>query len=200
MLKQVEIKILLFMCLIGCFTWHTAAQVGIQPVAVTAEPVATSASANYTFETINVPGVDFLEVTASNDYGDYAGNTRIPDGAKTIGFTLIDGVYTTYDFPGSLNIYFYGLDNAGKAVGHYKGPDELYHGVIMEDGELTQYDFPGAVQTFIYGISDETGALSGNIADEAGVTHGFSGDLPITFPGAVTTYADFVNAAGVMGV
>ena len=48
----------------------------------------------------------------------------------------------------------------------------------------------------IYGISDETGALSGNIVDTAGVSHAFSGDLIFTFPGAVNTYGDFVNAAG----
>ena len=152
--------------------------------------------ADYIFETIEVPGVDFLEVTASNDFGDYAGNTRTPDGEKTIGFTLIDGVFTTYDFPGSLKTSFYAFDNAGKAAGHYKDSNGLYHGVVLENGELHQYDFPGAVQTFIYGLSDETGALSGNIVDEAGVTHAFSGDLTITFPGAVTTYGDFVNAAG----
>ena len=109
---------------------------------------------------------------------------------------MIDGVFKTYDFPGSLNTYFYALDNTGKAAGHYKGPDDLYHGVIMEDGKLTQYDFPGAVETHIYGLSDETGALSGNIVDAAGVTHAFSGELTITFPGAVNTYGDFVNAAG----
>ena len=74
--------------------------------------------------------------------------------------------------------------------------DGLYHGVIMEDGKLTQYDFPGAAETHIYGLSDETGALSGNIVDAAGVTHAFSGELTITFPGAVNTYGDFVNAAG----
>ena len=174
-----------FICLTICFTGYAAAQVE------TETPIA-----DYIFETIEVPGVDFLEVAASNDFGDYAGNTRSPDGKKKIGFTLIDGVFKTYDFPGSLNTYFYALDNAGKAAGHYKGPDDLYHGVIMEDGELTQYDFPGATETFIFGISDETGALSGNIVDETGVTRAFSGDLTITFPGAVTTYGDFVNAAG----
>ena len=181
----IKIAFLLFICLIICFTGYAVAQVE------TETPIA-----DYTFETIEVPGVDFLEVTASNDFGDYAGNTRSPDGEKRIGFTLIDGVFTTYDFPGSLNTFFYAFDNAGKAAGHYKGTDELYHGVIMEDGELTQYDFPGAVETFIYGLSDETGALSGNIVDAAGVTRAFSGDLAITFPGAVTTYGDFVNAAG----
>ena len=181
----------LFMCLNSFFLRNTDAQANNQPV-------VASASANYTFETIDVPGVDYLELTASSDFADYAGNTRSADGEKIVGFTLIGGVFTTYDFPGSQNTFFYALGNNGQAAGHYKDSNGLYHGVVLENGELRQYDFPGAVQTFIYGISDETGALSGNIVDEAGVTHGFSGDLPITFPGAVTTYADFVNAAGVI--
>ena len=109
---------------------------------------------------------------------------------------MIDGVFATYDFPGSVNTYFYALDNAGKAAGHYKDIDGLYHGVILENGELREYNFPGAAETHIYGLSDETGALSGNIVDETGATRAFSGDLIIAFPGAVNTYGDFVNAAG----
>ena len=105
----IKFAFLLFICLIICFTGYAVAQVDPET------PIA-----NYIFETIEVPGVDFLEVAASNDFGDYAGNTRSPDGEKTIGFTLIDGVFTTYDFPGSLNTFFYALDNAGKASGHYK--------------------------------------------------------------------------------
>ena len=181
----IKTALILFICLTPCFIENTVAQVSPET------PIA-----DYTFETIEVPGVDFLEVAASNDFGDYAGNTRSPNGEKTIGFTLIDGVFSTYDFPGSQNTYFYALGNNGNAAGHYKDSNGLYHGVILENGELRQYDFPGAVQTFIYGLSDETGALSGNIVDEAGVTRAFSGDLIITFPGAVTTYGDFVNAAG----
>ncbi len=182
---HIKAKRPLFICLIICFIGYAVAPVDAET------PIA-----DYTFETIEVPGVDFLEIAASNDFGDYAGNTRSPDGGKIIGFTLIDDVFTTYDFPSSVNTFFYGLDNTGKAVGHYKGADGIYHGVILEDGELHQYDFPGAVETHIYGISDETGALSGNIVDAAGVSHAFSGDLTITFPGAVQTYGDFVNAAG----
>jgi hypothetical protein len=182
---HIKTALISFISLMICFTGYALAQVE------TEIPIA-----DYAFETIEVPGVDFLEVTASNDFGGYAGNTRTPDGEKTIGFTLIDGVFTTYDFPNSLNTYFYALDNAGKAAGHYIDIDGLYHGVIMADGELTQYDFPGAAETHIYGLSDETGALSGNIVDETGATRGFSGDMPIAVPGAVTTYADFVNAAG----
>ena len=181
----IKTKLPLFICLIICFIGYAVARIDAET------PIA-----DYIFETIEVPGVDFLEVAASNDFGDYAGNTRSPDGKKTIGFTLIDGIFTTYDFPGSVNTFFYALDNAGKAAGHYKDIDGLYHGVILEGGELRQYDFPGAAETHIYGISDETGALSGNIVDEAGITHAFSGELTITFPGAVNTYGDFVNAAG----
>ena len=175
----------LLICLIICF-------IGYAVIPVAAEtPIA-----DYIFETIEVPGIDFLEIAASNDFGDYAGNTRSPDGEKIVGFTLIDGVFRRHDFKGSVNTFFYGLDNTGKAVGHYKDADGLYHGVILEDGELHQYDFPGAAETNIYGISDETGALSGNAVDAEGVSHAFSGDLKITFPGAVQTYGDFVNAAG----
>ena len=181
----IKTKLPLFICLIICFIGYAVAQIDAET------PIA-----DYIFETIEVPGVDFLEVAASNDFGDYAGNTRSPDGEKTIGFTLIDGIFTTYDFPGSVNTFFYALDNTGKAAGHYKDIDGLYHGVILEGGELRQYDFPGAAETHIYGISDETGALSGNIVDAAGTTHAFSGELIVTFPGAINTYGDFVNAAG----
>ena len=152
----------------------------------------------HTFESIDVPGVDFLEVTASSDFEDYAGNTRSPDGEKTIGFTLIDGVFTTYDFPGSKNTYFYALGNNGQAAGYYEDSDGLAHGMILEEGELRQYDYPGAVQTFLRGISDATGKLTGDFIDASGVRRGFSGDLIIEVPGATETYADFVHAGGVI--
>ena len=176
----------LFISLIICFTGYAVAQVE------TETPIA-----DYTFETIEVPGVDFLEVTASNDFGDYAGNTRSADGEQEVAFTLIDGVFTRHDFPDSQKTDFYALGNNGVAAGHYKDSDGLYHGVVLdENGELKQYDFPGAAETHIYGFSDETGALSGNVVDADGVSHAFSGELIITFPGAVNTYGDFVNAAG----
>ena len=151
---------------------------------------------NYVYESIDVPGVDFLELAASSDFEDYAGNTRSADGEKIVGFTLIDGVFTRHDFPGAQNTYFYALGNNGVAAGHYEDSDGLYHGVILENGELRQYDFPGAVETFIYGFSDATGALTGNFIDAAGVRRGFSGDEIVEAPEATATYADFVNAAG----
>ena len=151
---------------------------------------------NYTFESIDVPSIDFLAVTASSDFEDYAGNTPGTNGEKMVAFTLIDGVFTTYDFPGSKNTYFYALGNNGNAAGHYEDSEGLYHGVILENGKLRQYDFPGAVQTFIYGMSDATGALTGNYIDASGVRRGFTGETIIEYPGAPATYADFVTSAG----
>ena len=181
-----------FTLLIGfnsLFLINTAAQVGDGSS-------AESASENYTFETIDVPGVDFLALTASSDFEDYAGYTKSADGEKEVAFTLIDGVFTTYDFPSAQNTYFYALGNDGRAAGYYEDSDGLHHGIILEDGELRQYDFPDAVQTQIYGISDATGVLTGNWIDAAGVQRGFTGDVILEFPGATATFADFVNSAG----
>ena len=174
----------LFVCLNSFFLGNSAAQVQDEPVGI---------SANYTFETIDVPGVDFLALAASSDFEDYAGYTLSPDGEKEVGFTLIDGVFETYDFPGSQKTHFYALGNNGLAAGHYQDSDGLYHGVIVENGEMRQYDFQDAVQTEIYGYSDSTGAMTGNFTDASGVRRGFSGDEIIEYPGATETYADFVS-------
>ena len=153
------------------------------------------ATVDYIFETIEVPGVDFLELTSTNDLGHYAGNTRSLDGENMIGFTLIDGVLSTYGVPDSLTFGFYGLNNAGQAVGFYQDANEVSHGVIVQDGELTQFDFPGAAETEIFGVS-ESGLLIGDIFDAEGTIHGFVGDEQFDVPGAMITYADDMNAAG----
>ena len=176
----------LLICFNAFFLTNTPAQIG------------ESASDNYTFETIDVPDVEFLAVTASSDFEDYAGYTKSADGEKDVAFTLIDDVFTTYDFPDAQNTYFFALGNNGNAAGHYQDNDGLYHGVVLKDGELTEYNFPDAIETEIYGISDATGALTGNFTDASGVRRGFSGDEIIEFPGAMETYADFVNASGGM--
>ena len=168
---------------------------GNLPLWALADP--PEATVEYTFETIEVPGVDFLELTSSNDLGDYAGNTRSLDGANMVGFTLIDGVLSTYDVPDSLTFGFYGLNNAGQAVGFYQDANEVSHGVIVQEGELTQFDFPGAAETEIFGVS-ESGLLIGDIFDVDGGIHGFVGSEQFDVPGAMITYADDMNAAGIL--
>ena len=181
----------LFICFNSFFLRNSAAQVGDGPA-------IGSASEHYTFETIDVPGVEFLAVTASSDFEDYAGYTKSADGEKEVAFTLIDGVFKTYDFPGSQNTYFFALGNNGQAAGHYEDNDGLYHGIILENGQLREYNFPDSVETQIYGISDATGALTGNFIDASGIRRGFSDEIIVEFPGAPETFADFVNASGRM--
>ncbi len=153
----------------------------------------------YTFESIDVPGVEFLRLSASSDFEDYAGSTLSPDGEKMVAFTLIDGMFKTYDFPGSKNTFFYALANNGSAAGYYEDSNGLHHGLILEDGELREWNFPDSDQTEIWGISDETGALTGNFIDESGVRRGFTGNRIIEYPGASETYADFVAAGRLVG-
>ena len=118
---------------------------------------------------------------------------------KIVGFTLIDGVFTTYDFPvqktlSSLHSVIMGmlLDTTRIAMG------AVPWGRLGKWRIAPNTIFPGAVQTEIYGISDATGALTGNFTDASGIRRGFSGDEIIEFPGALATYADFVNASGGM--
>ena len=194
---------MLLVCLNPFFLGETAAQDNDASAADTDaqtdnDPTPPISKFNYTFESIEVPGVQFLALTASSDFEDYAGYTRGPDGEKMVGFTLIDSVFTTYDFPGSQNTYFYALGNNGVAAGHYEDSEGLHHGVILEDGKLRQYDFPGAIQTEIYGYSDATGVLTGNFLDTAGVWRGFSGEVIVEVPGASATFAGFANSIGVI--
>ena len=181
------------------FTFFTAtclifaSMAGNLPLWALSEP--PEATVDYIFETIEVPGLEFLELTSTNDLGHYAGNTRSPDGENMIGFTLIDGALSTYGVPDSLSFGFYGLNSAGQVVGFYQDANEVSHGVIVQAGELTQFDFPGAAETEIFGVS-ESGLLIGDIFDADGVIHGFVGDEQFDVPGAVTTYADDMNDAG----
>ena len=140
--------------------------------------------------------VDYLALTASSDFEDYAGYAKSADGEKMVGFTLMDGVFKTYDFPGSKNTYFYALANNGTAAGYYEDSDGLSRGVLLVNGELHSFDYPNSVETEIYGISDVTGALTGNFTDASGVRRGFSGETIVEVPGALATYADYVNASG----
>ena len=162
------------------------------------EPVVPATYGTYTFETIDVPGTEILVLTASSDFEDYAGKALSADGKKDVGFTIIDGVFKTYDFPGAQNTYFYALGNNGVAAGYYEDSDGKHHGVILENGELRRFDFQDAVETEIYGISDATGALTGNFIGTDGKRRGFSGKIIIEVPEATATYADFVNASGVV--
>lgn len=166
------------------------------PVLISEKPNLENTDQRYIFENISVPGVDFLEVTSSNDYGHYAGNTKNSDG-KVIGFTLINGEFTTYDIPESKQTVFYGYNNSGQAVGFYNDQNDLSHGIILQNGKLEVFDFLAAAQTQPFGIT-ETGQVVGDIFDENNNVFGFIGDKKFNIPGSTTTYVDHINSSGVI--
>ncbi|RKU30769.1 hypothetical protein C6497_03570 [Candidatus Poribacteria bacterium] len=170
----------------------------VTPVPVTISEVSNleDTDRSYIFQNISVPGVDFLEVTSSNDHGHYAGNTKNSDG-KIVGFTLINGEFTTYDVPESTQTAFYGFNNSGQAVGFYNDQNEKSHGVILQNGELKVFDFPTAAQTQPFGIT-ETGQIVGDIFDEDNNIFGFIGDMVFNIPMATATYVDHINSSGII--
>ena len=199
----IKTKILLIITLIACLGWHNAAhandipppELPPIPVLISADPVSTHTE-HYIYETISVPGVDFLEVTGTNDHGHYAGNTKDVDG-KLIGFTLINSEFTTYDVPDSKQTTFYALNNAGQAAGFYIDQDDISHGIILQDGEINVWNFPGALNTQIFGIGED-GQLLGDIIDAEEVVNGFIGEMQFDVPSAMITYIDDINAAGIV--
>ena len=186
-----------FLCVNSFFVLNAAAQ------AVSITSVDAPEDSTYTFESIDVEGVEFLAVTASSDYEDYGGYTQLADDTKIVAFTIIDGVFTTHDFPGAQETRFYALGNNGQAAGYYVDSDGKHRGVVLTtDGELQPYDFPDSVETEIWGISDSTGNLTGNFIDASGIRRGFTGTETgieiIEFPEALETFADFINSQGGM--
>lgn len=187
--------LLVFICF---FLLHANAQniVAPIPVPISDVPILEDTSKSYIFENISVPGVDFLEVTSSNDHGHFAGNTKNSDG-KVIGFTLINGEFTTYDVPDSKTTVFYGFNNSGQAVGFYNDQNEISHGVILQDGALEVFDFPAAVQTQAFGIT-EAGQVVGDIFDKNNNVFGFIGDMEFNIPDSTATYVDHINSSGII--
>ncbi len=194
MQKRVKFVMALTLCLMICFSLDASAQEELQavPVLISETPIP-----HYIYESIGVPGVDFLELTSSNDHGHYAGNTLSSDGSKSIAFTLIEGEFRTYDVPNSLQTVFYGLNNDGQAAGFYEDQDGISYGIIVQDGEIEMWNFPDALNTQIFGIG-EAGQILGDIIDANEVVNGFIDTMRFDIPGAKTTYVDAINVAGVI--
>ena len=84
---------IVFACASSFFLSNAAAQ--------TQEGPALGAVAdNYTYDTIDVEGVDFLALTASSDFGDYAGYTKSMDGEKDVAFYPHRWCFYDLRFPG----------------------------------------------------------------------------------------------------
>jgi hypothetical protein len=108
------------------------------------------------FTPLNVPFPDAVSTfsPAINNTGEIVGGWT--DGAgNSHGYTLIKGVYTSFDYPGVSQIQLYlAVNSEGHIVGSYADANGNVHGFLRRGNTYTSIDFPGAVYTASTGIND----------------------------------------------
>lgn len=155
------------------------------------------AAAQGRFVTLDYPlaGVTDTEAVAINPSGVIVG--RYYTGTRVShGFMLVDGVYTSIDYPGALTSDYKGTDvewiNAnGTVSGTYYAADGTQKAYTLRKGVYTTIAAPGATETFGFGISD-SGIVTGpqcacSFETASGYMYSQGVFTPINYPGAVGT-------------
>ena len=85
-----------------------------------------------------------------------------------------DGTIVTFDVPGSVRTYVFGINPVGQIVGTYiVGTYNAAHGFVRNpDGTIVTFDVPGSVFTWVSDINP-AGQIVGFYVDAGGVAHGF---------------------------
>lgn len=92
-------------------------------------------------------------VSGPNPEGTSVG-TYVDTSGITHGFILTsEGIYTSFDAPGSTATTPNLIDPQGVIVGGYLDQSNVSHGFILRSGNFTTVDFPGAAGTDLSGIS-----------------------------------------------
>ena len=161
------------------------------------------------FVTLDPPGSVDTRAFGISDAGDIVG-LYITSDARTRGFLLKRGVYTSIDVPGSIRTNALGvtlLKSRGAEmetrslaiVGRYDTPDNVAHGYLLRDGTLTTIDYPGTTFTVATGINS-SGHIVGRYLGADGLFHGFAlidGEFhTIDHPDGVSIHAIGINARG----
>jgi uncharacterized membrane protein len=165
-----------------------------------------SASAQFTFTSIDFPGGTLTTARGINNQGEIVGAYRIvpPRHALLVkGGQYIPLAPTTF-----LATHFseaFKSNDRGDVVGDFIGDDGFTHGFLLsKKGVVTTLDFPGASDTAAYGIN-ESGTVVGqwDLLDAFGnilIVHGFTWSngtfAQFDFPGAGDTYLFGINASG----
>ena len=126
----------------------------------------TSASAQFTFTSIDYPGGTQTKIRGINDHGEIVGGYRVmPPGHALL---ISGGQFLPLDPNSVLGTdasAAWKINDRGDVVGLYAGSDGLSHGFLLRKGVLTTLDFPGASDTYATGImspasSSDTGTFS----------------------------------------
>ncbi len=89
------------------------------------------------------------------------------------GYILLNGIFQSYDVPGSSFTWIWGMNPAGDFVGTYKDSAGSHGFLQLRDGSAPiPIDFPGAKATIAFGINPG-GLVVGQYTDASGTVHGF---------------------------
>ena len=91
-------------------------------------------------------------VAGINSSGEIVGSALVD--RSFIGFTDVNGVYSSIQVPGATATYVEGISNNGNISGFYEDTAGVPHGFTLINGQFTTVDYPGAAQTQVYGIDD----------------------------------------------
>jgi hypothetical protein len=107
------------------------------------------------FKPIEVPfaGAAGTLTPAINNGGEISG-TWFDSSGSAHGFTLVQGVYTRFDYPGAIGTVPYSINSEGDIAGYYQDTAYNVHAFTRRRGVYTSIDYPGAVETFSLGIND----------------------------------------------
>ena len=129
------------------------------------------------FTGFDPPSTSESSALTINDFGEIVGGywMAYPEANATEhGYLLVDGKFTTIDFPAN-GAYgsFCGANNfQGDIVGSYYDSNDLAHAFLLKDRRFKSFDYPGALYTFAGGISP-SGVIVGAYYDSAFNEHGF---------------------------
>ena len=128
-------------------------------VAVAFAMLSIAAAQQYT--TIDFPGAIATDIAGGpNPQGTSVGFQQDTSGVLH-GFTLTkQGVFTSFDPPGSTFTVAFFIDPQGVIVGEYFDSSFVSHGFILDGGKYTSVNVPGAAGTGLGGINP-SGEISG---------------------------------------
>jgi len=165
----------------------------------------TSASAQFTFTSIDYPGGTLTTTRGINNHGEIVGAYRIVPPRHAL--LVKAGKLAPIDPNSVLGTNFseaFKNNDRGDVVGDYLDDNGFAHGFLLRKGVLTPIDFPGASNTEAHGIND-SGTVVGqwDIVDSSGnvvVIHGFTWNngnfTQVDFPESGDTSVNGINARG----
>jgi parallel beta-helix repeat protein len=157
------------------------------------------------FKTIDFPGAEQTMPYGLNSKGDVTGMYFLPGNtSKHLGFAMIDGRFTTIDYPlpNDMSCGSW-IGESGEVAGHVQEKNGAYHGYRWVDGKFTLLEFPGSKTgqfwDSIYGIN-AAGDVLGAYSDARGKQRSFllrkGAFTTFDVPGSQRTRATAMNNSG----